>query len=162
MFVMSKFTKKNADADAEAVMEEFFDSLEAMNIERFANIWHKDGVVILPFPPKGFPARIEGIDKIRRQYGSFLMRCKLIRIGDRVFHFGSDHARVWAEFRGETTIKATGMIYSNSYVSQFIFREAKILEYMEYFSPFLLQDSLGSIDKSGKDSTASTKVRTFC
>jgi ketosteroid isomerase-like protein len=162
MFVMSKFTIKMANADAEAVIGEFFDSLEAMNIERFANVWHQDGVVILPFSNKGFPTRIGGIDKIRRQYGSFFMRCKLIRIGDRVFHFGADHTRVWAEFRSETEIKATGMLYSNSYVSQFTFREAKILEYMEYFRPFLLQESLGGNNKSGNDSTASTKPRTFC
>jgi hypothetical protein len=44
-------------------VEEFVDALEAMNIERFANIWHQDGVVILPFSPKGFPARIVGIKK---------------------------------------------------------------------------------------------------
>lgn len=159
---MSKFTIKTANADAEAVVEEFFDSLEAMNIERFAKIWHQDGIVILPFSPKGFPTRIEGIEKIRRQYGSFLMRCKRMRIGDRVFHFSSDHARVWAEFRGEIEIKATGMLYSNSYVSQLILHEARILEYMEYFSPFLLLDSLGNNNKSGENSTASTKLRTFC
>ena len=42
MFIMSKFTVKTANADAEAVIEEFLDALEAMNLERFLNIW-QDG-----------------------------------------------------------------------------------------------------------------------
>ncbi|MGA2868560.1 MAG: hypothetical protein ABSF34_05300 [Verrucomicrobiota bacterium] len=41
---MSKFTVRIANADAEAVIEEFLDALEAMSVERFLNVWHENGV----------------------------------------------------------------------------------------------------------------------
>ena len=70
MFIMSKFTVKAANADAEAVIEEFLDALEAMSMERFLKVWHDDGVQIMPYAPEGFPARLEGKEAIRQQYGS--------------------------------------------------------------------------------------------
>jgi hypothetical protein len=51
MFIMSKFTVKTANADAEAVIEEFLDALEAMSIDRFLNVWHDRQAP--PFPSHG-------------------------------------------------------------------------------------------------------------
>jgi ketosteroid isomerase-like protein len=145
MFIMSKFTVKTANADAEAVIEEFLDALEAMSVERFLNVWHADGVQIMPLSPDGFPARLEGKEAIRRQYWHLPTYYKFIRFPDRVYYFTNDPKRVWVEFRGEIQIMATGKSYNNNFVSLFTLRDGRIIEYKEYSSPFtLLTPFLGS------------------
>jgi|HubBroStandDraft_3_1064219.scaffolds.fasta_scaffold832951_1 ketosteroid isomerase-like protein len=138
MFIMSKFTIKTANADAEAVIEEFLDALEAMNIDRFLDVWHDNGVQIMPLSPDGFRTRIEGKETIRRQYIRLPPYYKCIRFSDRVFYFTNDSNQVWVEFRGEIQIKETGKSYDNNFVSLFTLRDARIIEYKEYSSPFTL------------------------
>ena len=138
MFIMSKFTIKSANTDAEAVIEEFLDALEAMSIERFLNVWHDGGVQVMPLSPDFFPTRIEGKEAVRRYYGRLPTYYKLIRFSDRVFHFTNDPSRVWVEFRCEIQVKATGKSYNNNFVSLFTLRDARITEYKEYSSPFTL------------------------
>jgi hypothetical protein len=135
---MSRFTVKTANADAEAVIEEFLDALEAMSIERLLNVWHDDGVQITPFSPEGSPTRIEGKEAIRHQYGSLPTYYKFIRFTDRVFYFTNDLNRVWVEFRGEIQVGATGKSYNNNFVCLFTLRDGRIIEYKEYSSPFTL------------------------
>ena len=138
MFIMSKFTVKAANADAEAVIGEFLDALETMSIERFMNVWHDNGIQVMPLSPDGFPARIEGKETIRLQYDRLPTYYKLIRFSDRVFHFTNDPKRVWVEFRGEIQIKATGKSYNPIFVCLFTLRGGRIIEYKEYSSPFTL------------------------
>jgi ketosteroid isomerase-like protein len=142
MFIMSKFTVKAANADAEAVIEEFLDALEAMSIERFLNVWHEDGVQIMPLSPNGYPSRIEGKKAIRHQYNSVPTYYKSMRFQDRVFHFTNDPNRVWVEFRGEIQVKAADKSYNNTFVCLFTLCEGRIIEYKEYSSPFTLLNPL--------------------
>lgn len=138
MFIMSKFTVKTANADAEAVIEEFLDALEVMSIERLLKVWHENGVQIMPYSPEGFPTRLEGKEAIRRQYCHLPTYYKSIRFPDRVFHFTNDPNRVWVESRSEIQIKATGKTYNNNFASLFTLHDARIIEYKEYSSPFTL------------------------
>ena len=138
MFIMSKFTVKAANADAEAVIEEFLDALEAMSVERFLNVWHNDGVQIMPFSPDGFPTRLKSKEAIRRQYDCLPTYYKSIHFSDRVFYFTNDPSRVWVEFCGEIQIKTTGNSYKINFVSLFTLCDARIIEYKEYASPLTL------------------------
>lgn len=143
MFIMSRFTVKTAHADAEAVIEEFLDALETMNMERFLNVWHDSGVQVMPYAPDGFPTRLEGKEAIRRHYGVLLTEYKSMRIPDRAFHFTNDLNHVWVEFRGEILIKATGKSYNNTCVSLFTLRDGRIIEYKEYSNPISLLNAFG-------------------
>jgi ketosteroid isomerase-like protein len=144
MFIMSKFTIKTANADAKAVIEEFLDALEAMSIERFLNVWHDNGVQVMPYSPDGFPACLEGKEAIRHQFGDLLGKCKSLRIPGRIFHFTNDPNRVWVEFRGEIQVKATGKSHNNTYVCLFTLRDGRIIEYKEYSNPIILLNAFGS------------------
>ena len=143
---MSKFTVKtaNANADAEAVIEEFLDALEARSIERLLNVWHENGVLIMPFSPEGFPTRIEGKEAIRHHYGGLPTNCKFMCFPDRAFHFTNDPNRVWVEFCGKIKIKATGKSYNNAHVCLFTLRDGRIIEYKEYSNPLILLNAFGS------------------
>ncbi len=143
MFSMSKFTVKTANADAEAVIEEFLDALEAMSVERFLKVWHNDGVQVMLYSPEGFPIRLEGKEAIRRQYSSLLTNYMSVSFPDRVFYFTNDSNRVWAEFRGEIQVKATGKYYNNNYVCLFTLRDGRIIEYKEYSNPIILLNAFG-------------------
>jgi len=157
MFIMSKFTIKTANADAEAVIEEFLDALEAMSIERFINIWHENGVHIMPYVPEGFHTRLEGKEAIRHQYDTLLSKCKSLRIPDRVFHFTNDPNRVWVEFRGEIQVKATGKSYNNTYVGLFTLRDGRIIEYKAYCNPLSFLNVFGGPDALCKKLAKSPK-----
>jgi uncharacterized protein len=141
---MSKFTVKTANSDAETIIEEFLDALEAMNVERFINVWHKNGVQIMPYSPEGSPTQIEGKEAIRHQYSGLPTTYKFMRFPDRVFYFTNDPNRVWVEFRGEIQIKATGKSYNNTYACLFTLSDGQIFEYKEYCNPFILINSFGS------------------
>jgi hypothetical protein len=52
MFIMSKFTVKTANADAESVIEEFLDAVESINIERFLNVWDGNPQALRAKPPR--------------------------------------------------------------------------------------------------------------
>ncbi len=144
MFIMSQFTVKTANADVETVIEEFLDALEAKSLERLLNLWHENGVLIMPFSPEGFPTRLEGKEAIRHHYGSLPANWKFMCFPDRAFHFTTDPNRVWVEFCGKIKIKATGKSYNNAHVCLFTLRDGRIIEYKEYFNPLILLKAFGS------------------
>lgn len=150
MFIMSKFTIKAANADAEAVIEEFLDALEAMDTERLLNVWHDNGVQVTPFAPDGYSNRIEGKTAIHHQYIGLLMRYKSVSFPDRAFHFTNDSNRVWVEFRAKIEIKASGQSYNNTYVCLFTLRDGRIIEYKEYFNPINFLNAFGNHKGSRK------------
>jgi ketosteroid isomerase-like protein len=144
MFIMSKFTVKTANADAEAVIEEFLDALEAGNIGQILNVWHDNGVQVMPYSPEGFPTRLEGKAAISHKYGALVAEYKSMRIPDRVFHFTHDPNRIWVEYRSEIQIKATGQSYHNTYVCLFTLRDGRIIECKEYSNPIILLKAFGN------------------
>jgi hypothetical protein len=156
---MSKFTVKAANADAEAVIEEFLDALEAMSMERFLKVWHDDGVQIMPYAPEGFPARLEGKEAIRQQYGSLPKDYKSMRFPDRIFHFTNDPNRVWVEFRGEIQIKVTDKSYNSTYVCLFTLCDGRIIEYKEYFNPIIFLNAFGSTEALRKNFGKTSKKK---
>lgn len=144
MFIMSKFTVKTANADAEAIIEEFLDALEAMNLVRILNVWHDHGVQVMPYSPEGFPTRLEGKAAISHKYGTLVAEYKSMRIPDRFFHFTHDSNCIWVEYRGEIQIKATGQSYQNTYVCLFTLRDDRIIECKEYSNPIILLKAFGN------------------
>ena len=157
MFIMSKFTVKTANADAEAVIEEFLDALEAMSIDRILNVWHDNGVQVMPYSPEGFPTRLEGKEAIGRKYVTLVAKYKSVRIPDRVFHFTNDPNHVWVEYRGEIQIKATGKSYNNTHVSLFTLRNGRIIECKEYSNPIILLKAFGNPEILRKNFSESQK-----
>jgi len=157
MFIMSKFTVKAANADAEAVIEEFLDALEAMSIDRFLKVWHESGAQVMPLSPDFFPRRIEGREAIRSYYSRLPTYYKLIRLSNRVFHFTNDPNRVWVEFRCDIQIKATGKTCNSNYVCLFTLRDSRIVEYKEHSSPFTLLTPFFSSEVLSKNLSLSPK-----
>jgi hypothetical protein len=42
------------------VVRRFFELLSRKEVEAWGELWHEQGVIIVPYPPEGFPTRIEG------------------------------------------------------------------------------------------------------
>lgn len=158
---MSKFTVKTANADAEAVIEEFLDALEAMSIGRFLNVWHGNGAQVMPYASEGFPTRLEGKEAIRHHYTNFLINYESVRFPVRIFHFTNDPNRVWAEFRGEIQVKATGKSYNNTYACLFTLRDGRIIEYKEYSNPIIFLNAFGSPETLCKNFDKSPKKKSI-
>jgi ketosteroid isomerase-like protein len=147
MFIMSKFTIKATNADPRAVIEEFLDALETMNLERFLNVWHENGVQIMPLSPEGSPGRIEGKEAIRHHYSSLPAKYELMGFLDRVFYYTDDPNRVWVEFSGEIQANATGKSYHNTFACLFTLCDGQIIEYKEYSNPIVLLNTFANPKK---------------
>lgn len=124
-----------------AVVEEFFASLEAMDVPRFLAVWTEDGVQEMPFSPPGFPRRLEGREAIANQYRSLPESYRGMRFPREILAM-EDPARFVVRYTGSIELKAGGR-YDNSYVGLFTLRDGKVVEFVEYFDPIILRDAFG-------------------
>lgn len=127
-----------------AVVESFFSRLEAMDIPGFVALWAEDGVQVMPFSPAGFPKELRGRAAILKQYGGLPANYTGMRFPGRVVHETADPEVFVVEYRGEITVKATGKLYNNDYVGIFHVKGGRLVRFVEYFNPIVLQESFGA------------------
>lgn len=123
-------------------IERFFRALEARDIAAFLDTWADDGVQVMPFAPAGFPSRLDGKTAIARQYGSLPANYAYMRfpreIADQL-----DPERFVVRYAGEIGLAAGGR-YDNTYVGLFTVRNGRIVEFVEFFNPVVLQQAFGA------------------
>lgn len=125
-----------------AVVQQFFATLEAMDMEPFFGLWANDGRQEMPFAPEGFPSQLDGIDAVRRQYGGLPDAYGKMVFPDLVLHSLDEPGWVFAEYRGEIELLSGG-VYDNRYCGLFHIQDGKIVLFREYFNPIILQQSFG-------------------
>lgn len=129
-------------ADDRAVVERFFDRLEAFDIEGFAANFAENGRQLMPFSPAGFPRSLEGRDAIYTQYKNLPRNFTSMRFVDRTIR----ETAVPGEYLGTWTGRielASGGRYDNTYVGLFQVHNGKLVQFTEYFDPIVLQQSFG-------------------
>lgn len=124
-----------------AVVEEFFAALEAMDVDRFLRVWAEDGVQVMPFSPPGFPQRLDGREAIANQYRSLPENYASMRFPREILAT-EDANRFLVRYTGSIELKAGGR-YDNTYVSLVTLEDGRIVEFVEYFNPIVLQNAFG-------------------
>lgn len=139
-------SNSNAEAQRQKnrrVVEDFFARLEAFDINGFVNLFDENGVQIMPYSPAGFPKELRGRAAIVKQYGGLPQNFTSMKFTNRVWHETTDPEKFIVEYRGVIGVKATGKPYNNDYIGVFELRGGKIIRYVEYFNPLILQESFG-------------------
>lgn len=126
-----------------SVVQQFFATLEAMDMEAFFALWHADGRQEMPFAPDGFPFHLDGIEAIRRQYGGLPDAYGRMIFPGLVVRPLTEAGWVFAEYNGQIEL-LNGSVYNNRYCGLFHIENGKIVLFREYFNPIILQRSFGT------------------
>jgi ketosteroid isomerase-like protein len=120
-----------------AAVEQFFTSLEKLDIQSFLKVWSDNGRQIMPLAPNGFPAELNGKEAIFNQYKGLPDNFTAMSF-PRKISATNDPNKVIVQYQGIIPLKAGGE-YNNNYVGIFEIKNGKIEKFTEYFDPFILE-----------------------
>jgi ketosteroid isomerase-like protein len=135
-FKMSSVSESN-----KAVIEKFFTSLETLDIPTFLSTWAENGKQLMPLSPENFPHELIGKDAIYNQYKGLPENYTSMQFPRRYFPT-DDPNMVIVQYNGIIPLKEGGE-YNNNYVGIFNIKDGKLLQFVEYFDPFILQEAFG-------------------
>lgn len=127
----------------ERVIRDFLDLLSKKRMNAWLELWDQNGVQDMPYSPPGFPKRVEGKVAIAKHYSTLPTNVGRMVFLDLVIYPMVDQNTLFAEFRGEIEVLATGKPYNNTYAGLFQFRNGKILLYREYYNPMVFTEAWG-------------------
>lgn len=125
-----------------AIVEAFFDRLEAMDIAGFVQLFDENGVQEMPYSPNGFPKELRGRAAIQKQYGGLPQNFNSMKFTNRIWYETVNPEKFIVEYKGVIDVK-NGKPYNNDYIGVFELKNGKIVKYIEYFNPLILQEAFG-------------------
>lgn len=114
----------------------------AGRIREWVDLFAGDGVLEFPFPPPGFPARIEGAEALYEHMKDFPEQLQ-VSFSAPVYHDAADPELVIAEFTSEGTALATGRAFRQSYLSLVWVSGGRITRFRDYWNPWVIIEALG-------------------
>lgn len=160
----SAFNK--ADPQKIAIIQNFFQALEARKLENVLSSFTTNATQIMPLAPGNFPKQLTGIAAIKNQYTGIMGYEQSYDI--EYFTTQNPDAYI-ARYQGTITTNE-GKPYNNSYVGIFTLKDDKITNFVEYFNPNILLNGWPglkpahySVHQAGaaKDSGVTLKEITF-
>jgi fermentation-respiration switch protein FrsA (DUF1100 family)/ketosteroid isomerase-like protein len=130
--------------EARETVEEFFISLERLDINRFMKIWSDDAAQLMPLAPADFPSLLRGKDAIYRQYKGLPENFTSMKFQREIFPT-VEPGKVIVSYEGIIPLKKGGS-YNNIYIGVFEVEEGKIKNFTEYFDPVILEKGFGKKD----------------
>jgi len=124
----------------------FFRLLSAKDITAWADLWHPDAVISVPYPPAGFPSEIRGKAEIASGFHSLFANFATFGAHLTGVYPAADSDAVCVEYRNVAVLH-DGTEYTNDNIAVFRFQDGLITEYHDYFDPRRFQvvvDALGS------------------
>jgi uncharacterized protein len=112
----------------------FYELLGRKEIEAWGELWHEHGAIIVPYPPEGFPTRIEGKAEIVPGFRNLFGNFESFESEITGVYPASDSDAVCVEYRNRATLVG-GTVYTNENIAVFRFRDGLISEYHDYFDP---------------------------
>ncbi len=125
------------DQKKTAVIDNFFQALEARNLTNVLNVFTADAAQIMPFAPAHFPSKLSGIAAIENQYTGV----KNYEQTYKVDHYSTQNPNVYITKYEGTVTTHEGKPYNNSYIGLFTLKGNKISNFVEYFNPNILLNS---------------------
>ena len=112
----------------------FFRLLSAKDITPWAELWHPEAVISVPYPPDGFPTEIRGKDQIVSGFHSLFANFDTFSASLTGVYPAADSDAVCVEYRNVATL-VSGVEYTNDNIAVFRFQDGLITEYHDYFDP---------------------------
>jgi ketosteroid isomerase-like protein len=135
------FTKTAPSAESKGVVEDFFTSLEKLDIESFMKVWADNGTQSMPLAPENFPSGLKGKEALYGQYKGLPQNYSSMQFPRKIFPT-EDPNKVIVQYGGIIPLKDGGT-YNNNYVGIFEMQEGKLQKFTEYFDPFILEKAFG-------------------
>ncbi len=128
-------------AEDEALIHEFFQALEALDIKRFMRVWAENGQQIMPLSPESFPQELIGKNAIYNQYRSLPDAYSSMSFPRQIKSTSTPGLYIVC-YQGIIPMNDGGT-YNNIYVGYFSIENGKIQKFVEYFDPYILEAAFG-------------------
>jgi ketosteroid isomerase-like protein len=125
------------------LIQSFLDLLEQKDLDTWINLWDEDGRQSNPYAPRGFPRILSGKNAIYHHWSGVPNAYGKIAFTEREIYPTLDPDVIFIEFRGKIEVLKTNRNYNNTYCCRFTFSKGKLVNYVEYFDPIILLESLG-------------------
>jgi ketosteroid isomerase-like protein len=112
----------------------FFELLGRKDIDAWAELWHPDAQITVPYPPEGFPEVIEGKEQILAGFRGLFAKFESFDAKLTGIYPAADSDAVCVEYR-PTAVLADGTEYTNQNIAVFRFDGGLITAYHDYFDP---------------------------
>lgn len=128
-------------------VRQFFTHLEEENIERFVEMFAKDGEQINPYASGIFPEGAKGHDELLAYWNPVPENFDGMEFIIDELLGTEDSKTVFVRYTGKIKLKEDAGFYENQYYSTFKFNdEGKITEYVEIFNPIVAAKAFGLTD----------------
>lgn len=132
---MSSTNEEAVRARNVAAVRTFYRLQEAMDFERWLDLWAEDAGQDIPFAPEGFPTGAEGKQALDALYRPLFEGFASIDIRDLRIDPLADPDRVLVRWHTHGPLK-NGDVYENDLVAVFRFAaDGRIARLTEYFNP---------------------------
>lgn len=129
------FTADDIRARNVRTAETFYQLQEAMDFERWLELWHDDAGQAIPFAPPGFPDSVQGKENLAALYRPLFEGFAAIHIRDLRIEPLADPDRVLVRWHTHAPLRDGGL-YENDLVGLFAFAaDGRIAHLTEYLNP---------------------------
>jgi uncharacterized protein len=125
------------------VIKQFYQTLEAKDVDAFVALFGEDGVQDMPYSPPGHPRRVETRTEIARLYAGFPNATNAVRFPNLRIYQSDDPNRMFVEVDGYVEFKGAAQPYRQSYMNIFEFRDGQIQLFREYYNPIPFAEAIG-------------------
>jgi ketosteroid isomerase-like protein len=112
----------------------FFELLGRKDVDAWAELWHEQGRITVPYPPQGFPPTIDGKAAIVAGFRDLFANFDSFEAQLTAVYPAADSDAVVVEYRNAATLM-DGTEYTNDNIAVFLFRDGLIADYHDYFDP---------------------------
>lgn len=118
-----------------ATVRAYYSLQEAMDLDRWLDLWADDGAQSIPYAPDGFPTLVSGKAELRRIYRDLFAGFRSLEIVDLAVDRLLDPDQVLTRWHTRADL-VTGGRYDNDLVGLFQFNpDGTISHFTEYFNP---------------------------
>jgi ketosteroid isomerase-like protein len=112
----------------------FYELLSAKDVDSWAELWHENGRITVPYPADGFPTAIEGKADIVEGFQGLMANFRTFEANLTGVYPAGDSDAVCVEY-SNTAVLVDGTEYTNDNIAVFRFQDGLISEYHDYFDP---------------------------
>jgi ketosteroid isomerase-like protein len=116
------------------IARRFFELLARKEIDAWGELWADQARIIVPYPPEGFPATIEGREAIVDGFRDLIAGFESFESELTAVYPAADSDAVCVEYTNHAVLVG-GTTYTNTNIAVFRFDDGRISVYHDYFDP---------------------------